>query len=195
MDSYRDDPSVNPANALPVEGIRARNRLAGNVRIWPNGVSANCGRHLPGIRDLPSCRTNPALGDLCGYYGFPATQQIRNADSNLSGYFYGTYDFTDNLNGVRADQRFAGGREGRLEHAVLVIATDPAFRNGVFFDPTLNTLIDLQRIFTPSEVGGVGSQQTTYRERSIDIAAGLRGTMFDNRFDWEAYPVARTLRP
>ncbi len=183
MDSYRDDPSVNPADALPVEGIRARDRLAGNVRIWPNGVSANCNGTFP---EFETFRANPALGDLCGYYGYPATQQIRNSDSNINGYFYGTYDFTDNLNafvqisGSQADAKLASGTQ------FWSSGLDPAFRNGIFFDPTLGTLVDLQRIFTPNEVGGFGSQQTTYRERSFDIAAGLRGTMFDNRFDWEA---------
>lgn len=186
MDSFRDDPSVNPADALPVEGIRARDRLAGNVRIWPNGVSANCGGTFAEFETF-RVATAPALGDLCGYYGFPATQQIRNADSNISGYFYGTYDFNDNLQAFaqvslsQADAKVASSTQ------FWSTALDPAFRNGVFYDPTLDTLIDLQRIFTPSEVGGLGSQQTTYKERSIDIATGLRGTMFDNRFDWEAY--------
>src|SRR3546814_11962705 len=43
-----------------------------------------------------------------------------------------------------------------------------------------------QRIFTPDEVGGIGAQSSKYSERAIDVAAGLRGTMFDNRFDWDA---------
>jgi iron complex outermembrane receptor protein len=182
MDSYRDDPSVDPANALPVEGIRARNRLAGNVRIWPNGVSSNCQGTFPEYESF----TFGTLGDLCGYYGFPATQQIRNADSNISGYFYGTYDFNDNLNGFLQISASQANAKVASSTQFWSSALDPAFNGGVFFDPTLNTLIDLQRIFTPNEVGGVGSQQTTYRERSFDIAGGLRGTMFDNRFDWEA---------
>ena len=186
MDSYRDDPSVNPADALPVEGIRARDRLAGNVRIWPNGVSANCGGTFAEFETF-RVATAPALGDLCGYYGFPATQQIRNADSNISGYFYGTYDFNDNLQAFAQVSLSQANAKVASSTQFWSSALDPAFRNGVFYDPTLDTLIDLQRIFTPSEVGGLGSQQTTYKERSIDIATGLRGTMFDNRFDWEAY--------
>jgi iron complex outermembrane receptor protein len=191
MDSYRDDPSSSATSGLPVEGIRLRNRSAGG-RIWPNGVSQNCSGTFPEFEEFVN-PLNPALGQLCGYYGFPATQQIRNSDSNLSGYFYGTYDFTDGLQAFaqvslsQANATVASGTQ------FWTSAFDDTFTNplnglqGVFFAQNLGVFVDAQRIFTPNEVGGFGSQQTKYQERSIDIATGLRGTMFDNRFDWEAY--------
>ena len=35
--------------------------------------------------------------NFLGYYGYPATQSIRNSDENLSAYLYGTYDFDNGL--------------------------------------------------------------------------------------------------
>lgn len=192
MDSYRDDPSSDITSDLPVEGIRLRDLLAGGARIWPDSAEQNCSGTFGEFEEYVH-PLNVASGTRCGYYGFPATQQIRNADSNISGYFYGTYDFNDNL------QAFA---QVSLSQAKAKVASstqfwssslDESFDNpiygdrGIFFAQNLGTYVDAQRIFTPSEVGGLGSQQTTFKERSIDIAAGLRGTMFDNRFDWEAF--------
>src|SRR3546814_2924029 len=60
------------------------------------------------------------------------------------------------------------------------------WQSGHVYVPELGTLVNTQRIFTPDEVGGIGAQSSKYSERAIDVAAGLRGTMFDNRFDWDA---------
>src|SRR5690606_20005338 len=104
---------------------------------------------------------------------------IRNADKNLSGYGYFTYDFNNNLQG------FA---QASMTQADAVLASSTQFWQspGVIYVPELGTLVDAQRIFTPAEVGGVGAQSSKYSERAIDLVAGLRGTMFDYRFDWDA---------
>jgi iron complex outermembrane receptor protein len=193
MDSYRDDPSSDPLSDLPVEGIRLRNRSAGGARIWPGGVAQNCSGTFGDFEEYVHPAA-PGLGQLCGYYGFPATQQIRNADSNLSGYFYGTYDFTDGLQAFAQVSLSQANAKVASSTQFWSSALDDTFTNGatrgVFFARNVGTsgaYVDAQRIFTPSEVGGLGSQQSTFKERSLDIATGLRGTMFDNRFDWEAF--------
>src|SRR3546814_16329063 len=60
------------------------------------------------------------------------------------------------------------------------------WQSGHVYVPELGTLVNTQRIFTPDAVGGIGAQSSKYSERAIDVPAGLRGTMFDNRFDWDA---------
>src|SRR3546814_1487294 len=54
-----------------------------------------CGR----FSDFETFAFNSDTINRCYYYGYPATQAIRNADSNLSAYLYGTFDFTDTLQG------------------------------------------------------------------------------------------------
>jgi outer membrane receptor protein involved in Fe transport len=174
MDSYRDDPSVDPADATAVIGLRLRNRLIGtglSSYVYPAGQTAAsiCARFSE--FELEKRGT-------CGYFGFPATQQIRNSDENLSAYLYGTYDFT---NGMQAFAQISASSADAKTASSTQFWQPP-----LFYDANLNTILDGQRIFTPSELGGLGAQQTTVKERSFDLAFGLRGTMFNDRFDWEA---------
>lgn len=174
MDSYRDDPSVDPADATAVIGLRMRDRLIGtglSSYIYPAGQTAEstCARFAEFEMETRG---------TCGYFGYPATQQIRNSDSNLNGYLYGTWDFD---NGVQAFAQFSAS----VADAKIASSTQ-FWQSGLVYDVNLDTIVDTQRIFTPSELGGLGAQQTEVKERSFDFAAGLRGTMFDGRFDWDA---------
>ncbi|KAB8172437.1 TonB-dependent receptor plug domain-containing protein [Lysobacter maris] len=174
MDSYRDDPSVDPEDATAAIGLRLRDRFIGTgvgSYIYPNGEDAAsiCGR----FQDFEL----EARG-TCGYFGYPATQQIRNSDENLSAYLYGTYDFD---NGMQAfAQLSAASADAKIASATQF------WQASLFYDPNLDTILDGQRIFSASETGGIDGQQTEIDERSFDIAGGLRGTMFNGRFDWDA---------
>lgn len=174
MDSYRDDPSVDPDDATAVVGLRLRDRLRGtgvSSYVYPAGQNAAsvCARFSD--FELEARGT-------CGYFGYPATQQIRNSDENVSAYLFGTYDFDNDL------QAFA---QLSLSSADAKIASATQFWQApLFYDPNLDTILDGQRIISASEAGGFNAQQTEIDERSFDIAAGLRGTMFGGRFDWDA---------
>ena len=169
MDSYRDDPST--ANPTPVEGIRLRNRQAAtNNRLWPFGADATCG----GFDEFERFQLPNNLGQGCGYFGYPATQQIRNSLQNASAYLYGVMDFTDSLQG------FASLNVWNSQ-ADTASATQ-FFSTPLYFDPQFGRIVDGQRIFTPAEIG---PQQTENDESSWDFAVGLRGRLGE-RFDWDA---------
>lgn len=178
MDSYRDDPSVDPASALPIESLRF---TLNGVRYWPTSIADACGR----FSDFELYRSTPTAAlNRCGYYGYPATQSIRNSDENLSGYLYGTYDFDGGL------QAFATlnytQTKAKLSSATRFVQSGGSLGIGNFYDPNLNgTVGNILRIFTPSEVGSTGAEGR-FEERSIDAAVGLRGTIFNDRFDWDA---------
>ena len=180
MDSYRDDPSVDPEDATAVEGIRLFDGFTGG-RLFPDGLEETCAR----FSEFESFAFNSSSPNRCYYYGYPATQAIRNADRNFSGYMYGTYDFTNDLQG------FAQFNFTKAE-AELASSTQ-FFSHGYFFAPNVaspalpfGSIVSLQRIFTPDEVGGIGAQNSQYDERAFDGAVGLKGIMFDGRFDWDA---------
>jgi len=184
MDSYRDDPSVDPADATAVEGVRFTvNRGTGAIREWPaaGGLNEICGR----FSDFETFKSSPAAPapNLCGYFGYPATQSIRNSDSSYSGYAYATYDFDSGM------QAWAQGNysysKAKLSSATRFIQSGGSLGIGNFYDPQFGgTVGNILRIFTPSEVGNVGAQNN-YVEKSMDLAVGLRGT-FNDRFDWDA---------
>ena len=173
MDSYRDDPSVDPEDATAVSGLQLFDGLSGEY-IWPDGIEETCGR----FSEFETFALNSDTANRCYYYGYPATQAIRNSDRNYSAYLYGTYDFDNNMQ--------AWGQLNYTNAAAVLSGSTQFWQSGYFYDPNLDTLVNTQRIFTPDEVGGVGSQSTQYDEQSIDVAAGLRGTIFNNRFDWDA---------
>ncbi|HEU4812760.1 MAG TPA: TonB-dependent receptor [Xanthomonadaceae bacterium] len=180
MDSYRDDPSRPPETATAVSGLMLQDGFTGQ-HIFPDGIEETCGR----FSEFETFAFRSATPNRCYYYGYPATQAIRNADRNFSSYLYGTWDFTDEMQGFA--QLSATMSEAKL-------ASNTQFwSSGFFFDPTLSSprlpagaIVTTQRIFTPDEVGGVGAQNSHYDENAFDAAVGLRGILADGRFDWDA---------
>ena len=178
MDSYRDDPSVDPANALPIESLRF---TVNGVRFYPDGVAATCNRFAD--YELYSSVSGGPL-NRCGYFGYPATQSIRNSDESASAYLYGTYDFSSGLQGW-ASLNYTQSK-AKLSSATRFIQSGGSLGIGNFYDPNFNaTLGNILRIFTPQEVGSEGAEGR-FEEKSVDVAAGVRGTIFNDRFDWDA---------
>ena len=179
MDSYRDDPSVDPEDATAVEGVRF---TVNGVRFWPDGLEETCNRfpEFETFKSVPSA-TAP---NRCGYFGYPATQSIRNSDKSFSTYLYGTYDFDNGLQGwgsLNFNQSKA-----KLSSATRFVQSGGSLGIGNFYDPNFGgTVGNILRILTPAEVGSTGAQGR-YDETSMDIAAGVRGTMISDRFDWDA---------
>ena len=171
MDSYRDDPSTD--NPFPVEGIRYRDRLIGpNDRTWLGGTRDEiCARFGSDFEPF-----NRSGGERCGYYGYPATQVIRNASRDASGYLFGNYDFDNGMQGFFSINYWDSQAE--------VASATQFWSSPLFFDTNTDSIVDLQRIFTPSEVGGRNAQKTKYDESSYDLSAGLRGS-FADAYDWE----------
>lgn len=186
MDSFRDDPSLSdPANATTAyEGVRFTvNRGAGAIREYPGGVEEVCGR----FKEFEAFKSTPtaAAPNRCGYFGWPAGQSIRNSDKNLSAYLYGTYDFGDNVQAWAQVNLVSS--EAKVASSSRFIQSGAALGVGNFYDPNFGgTVGNILRFITPSEIGSSGGQPSTFKETSIDVAAGLRGTLFDNRFDWDA---------
>jgi iron complex outermembrane receptor protein len=136
--------------------------------------------------------TTAGRGQYCGSYTQSASRSISNKGRFYSGYGYGTFDITDNLQAFAsltyysADAKSSGGTE------FWGTANDPFNRTSgnaatsAYYDPQFGSLIQLQRVFNPFELGGNEAASTLYDESTYDILAGLQGTIAD-RFDWEVY--------
>ena len=168
MDSYRDDPSVDPSGFVPaVEGIRL---VRNGRRVWLGTPEDVCSRFSE-FELVVNPNANPVDNKRCYYYGYPATQTIRNQDKNYSAYLYGTYDLD---NGTQAWAQFS------YVSSEVEVASGTQFIAG-----GIGGGYSIQRIFTPDELGGRDAQAGLYKEQTYDMAAGLRGTMIDDRFDWD----------
>lgn len=178
IDSVFDGPNANPGPSLALVALD----LVGAV--GPTGHAAYypgeevCGRF--GYRTFESA----TRGLICGPDDDAALQSIRNKQSNSAGYLYGTFDFDNGTQlwasamGWDSEAISSGGTE--------FWGNGSDVHSGLFYEPTLGTIVQLQRIFRPEEYGGLENVATKFKERAVEVATGLRGTIFNDRFDWDA---------
>lgn len=106
---------------------------------------------------------------------------LRTGSTDDSAYFYGTWNFTDDLQGWFS----YGAWKSTGEFNTFL----DGFGSGTFFDQRANNGAggrrDFLKIITPAEMGGEDSILTKSDETSLDFSAGLRGS-FGDRWDWEA---------
>lgn len=185
MDSYHDNPRYrdDPENATAASGVYLYRNGAGYV--WPdaNGklsgsvdaLRSACAATSPDFQPYRSAR-NVANENRCGYFGYPATQSIQNGFDKASAYLSGTLDFGQDLQAygqlLYTRSKNTGASATRFWQTA-----------GWVHDPDLGYL-QAQRIFTPAETGG--SQKSVFKEESLSLNLGLRGTWWNGRFDWDA---------
>ena len=173
MDSYRDEPGIDPAEATGVSALMLRDRLNGNTQIYPGGLDQMCGRFNnfeAQVRDFGSGNV-----DRCYYFDYPATQSIRNADENTSFYTYFSKDLGNNVNMSLSFNYW--------DQAATSNSATEFWAGGLYYDPQFDSVFDTQRIFTPEETGG-GTRN--FDESSLDFSASFTGFMFNDKFEWEA---------
>lgn len=175
MDDLRDGPRgnrVGPSLSLVAIDLLNRNRAA----------------YYPGQEVCDRFGFTPYLsatrGQICGSYDSVASQSISNKREAMSGYAYGTYDFS---NGMQAwSSLMLNNSDSTSSSGTEFWGTggDPFLPASFYFDEGLGTYVQLQRVLTPKEVGGNTAVTTKYHEKSYDFATGLRGD-FGDRFDWD----------
>ncbi|KAF1710066.1 TonB-dependent receptor [Pseudoxanthomonas kalamensis DSM 18571] len=187
MDSYYDNPDFkdDPNYATAVSGVYLYQNGPGYVWQGQDGSIStsvdnllySCAATSPDFEPYnSSASVSNDTPNRCGYFGYPATQSIQNAFNKKSGYLSGAYDFD---NGMQAYGQFLVTNSSNKGYSSTQFWQTP----GWVYDPTLG-YVQAQRIFTPEEVGG--PQATTYDETAYNLVGGLRGTMFSDRFDWDA---------
>lgn len=197
MDSRKDNPLPGALGYQPVSTLRI-NRVASNTPGTYYAPPAGACDRFGGEYEKFTFRstysaTHPqagqpyTLGDACGYWNDVGYQTISNGNKDLSGYLYGTWQISEGLEGWASLQGYHSKSElsGGLE-AILGPHIDGA---GVYTtfnaaNPGMNTNVNIQRILTPQEVGGIEATHQKFNEKSLDAAVGLRGT-FADRFDWD----------
>ncbi|SFK73829.1 Secretin and TonB N terminus short domain-containing protein [Lysobacter sp. cf310] len=125
------------------------------------------------------------LGDGCGTWNDARYQHLSKGKDELAGYVFGTWDFSDGLQGWASVQAWRSKVEslGGFE-SITGPHTDGVGRRGDFYDPQFNSVIAPNRLLTPVDLGGVENMNQHYYERSLDVAVGLRGS-FAQRWDWD----------
>ena len=195
MDSRADNPLPDVLGILPAQPVSTLriNRSTGGTNSYfappPGACDRFGGEYVSHTFRSVSLTTGAVttLGQACGYWNDVAYQTIANGNSDLAAYAYGTWNFDNgmemwgSLQGYHSKSKLSGGVEfvgGPHIDGVGTVTT--------FFatNPGINTNVNIQRIFTPQEVGGLENTYQRFDEKSLDVAFGLRGTIAD-RFDWD----------
>lgn len=136
-------------------------------------------------------RTTAARGTYCGSFTQAGSRSILNKNEFWSTYGYGTFDLTDTIQlfgsatYYSSDAASTGGTEFWGTSGDQFMRTSTGGATSVYFDPQFGSLIQLQRVFNPFELGGLEASTTTFDEDTWDVMVGATGT-FGERFDWEA---------
>ena len=188
IDSNLDSPAVptpGPSLALAAIGLRSGPGLDNGLLVYYPGEET-CERF--GFENFVST----TRGLMCGPRDTDAQKTIQNKTENLSGFFRGSYDFD---NGMQAwlqmsgfDSRatsssgveFWGTSGNRFSGSAILI---PALKPSTAFQGY--NLVQLQRIFTADEIGGPGAAVTKFDEQATQVAAGVNGPIFNDKFDWD----------
>ena len=199
MDSRDDNPlPTAQIGNQPVSTLRI-SRSAGGTNSYfapPAGTCARFGGEYTDFtfRQLLSNGTVRTLGNACGYWKDVSYQTITNGNNDLSGYLYGNWQFENGMEGwatfmgYRSQSKLSGGLEsiqGPHIDGPASLAV-PASTITSFFatNPGINTSVNVSRVLTPQEYGGIEKTFQKFDEKSADLAFGLRGS-FGEKFDWD----------
>ncbi|GAB3513673.1 TonB-dependent receptor domain-containing protein [Pseudoxanthomonas daejeonensis] len=137
-------------------------------------------------------RTTAARGTYCGSFTQPGSRTISNKSEYWSAYGYGTFDITDttqawaSLQYYGSDAASSSGTEFWGTSGDRFNTTRTGSASAYVYNTSTRDLVQLQRVFSPEELGGPEAATTLYDESTYEVAGGVRG-MFGDRFDWEAY--------
>ncbi|TZF90163.1 TonB-dependent receptor domain-containing protein [Cognatilysobacter lacus] len=178
-------------------GAALTNPALSLIAIRQSGTSSQIGRNAfyPGQdvcdRFGYTTRTTASRGTYCGSFTQPGSRSIQNKSDFWSTYGYGTYDLTDKVQLFGSATYYASRSAGTSGTEFWGTSGDQFNRTSsggatsVYFDPQFGSLIQLQRVFNPFELGGLEASTTKYDEKTYDVMVGATGNVAD-RFDWEA---------
>lgn len=189
MDSAQDNPAPPGVNGSagvggyqPPIGIQIRRVGGATLNSYLQPAGRGCS-NVPGFRPhtYTSSVSGTTLGPGCGYDASPAQQSISNGNNALSAYVFGTFTINENLSawaslsGFNSKSDLSGGVEQWFG------GPQP---NATFYDPQFGVRILPIRTLTPESYGGISGTDQKFKEKSFDLAFGLKGTIAD-RFDWD----------
>ncbi|KRD34168.1 hypothetical protein ASE35_10560 [Lysobacter sp. Root916] len=172
----------------PFTGLALLDAGNGNRRLAPppGACEQFRGEYYRADRLVYNYNTNTVsnTGQLCGKSADFGDWLLRSGSEDWSAYAHATWDFD---NGMQAWVNVA------LYDSKAQWGTSPpslqltdGLDGGAFIDANTGRQLIGVRSFTPFEVGGMDNMRNLNKEQSWDLSAGLSGTVFDGRFNWDA---------
>ncbi|MFC3549767.1 TonB-dependent receptor plug domain-containing protein [Lysobacter cavernae] len=129
-------------------------------------------------------QTRPGFGQYCGSFMSPGYRTIKNGKEATQVYAHATYDVNDNIQ-LYGD--LLTNNED-VEYATGSSYTwwGTSAKYGYYYDPDQRALLNLQRAFSPEDIGGLGYRDimNTDKNRSYQVTLGGSGR-FGTNWDWD----------
>ncbi len=152
----------------------------------------NCANVSSGFGGTVELQTRPGFGDenYCGSMYTPGYRTLKNSKDGVQLYVNSTYDIDEN-NQFYADVLLSNEK---VKYHIGSSYTwwGTGVKWGYFYDPNLDDLVNLQRAFTPEDMGGWENSMAENKSRSYHVNVGFRGVMgSESNWDYDI-GVSRT---
>ena len=143
---------------------------------------ANCGNVSAGFGGTVGKHNRPGRGDYCGSLFTPGYRTLKNEKEGAQFYAHSTFELNDNAQAY-ADILL---NQEKVKYHIGSGYTwwGTSVKWGAFYDPNLDTLLNLQRAFTPEDMGGWENSMSENKSTSYSISLGVNGTLSDDS-NWD----------
>ena len=147
---------------------------------------ANCANVSGGFDGSVDLQTRPGFGDekYCGSMTTPGYRTLKNSKDGVQLYTHATWDFNDLAQGY-ADVLLS---HEKVKYHIGSNYTwwGTSVKWGYFYDPELDDFLNLQRAFTPEDMGGWENSMQENKSTSYAVTLGVNGTLGeDSNWDYD----------
>lgn len=147
----------------------------------PNNC-ANVTGQFDGTVDL---RTRAGFGQYCGSFTTPGYRTILNGKESAQVYGHATFDLNDSTQ-LYGDVLVS---DETIDYVTGSSYTwwGTSARYGYFYDPDYDALVNLQRAFSPEDIGGEGFKDIAEKNhsKSYSVTFGANGTFGGSNWDYD----------
>lgn len=146
---------------------------------------ANCGNVTSGFGGTVDLQTRPGFGDenYCGSFFTPGYRTLKNGKDSFQAYTHATFDLNDNHQ-LYFDALY---NNEEVEYHIGSNYTwwGTSVEWGYFYDPNLDDFVNLQRAFTPEDMGGFENSMSRDKTESWHVTLGSQGRIGESNWDYD----------
>ena len=178
FDSTNDNPNPNARY-----GSRTAIILDGFTGRYITPTAAQCSRLAASFGGTTRLDFRPGPGTFCGSRAEVGNTSFLNDEDSISGYLNASWTLTSNMEAYAS--LLYNVHETTASSFSRFWVPDVNGTFGYIWDDRDSSLNYYQRIFGPEETGG--PQKEILKSHSYNFAGGIRGTLGDSNWDYDAY--------
>jgi iron complex outermembrane receptor protein len=147
---------------------------------------ANCANVTSGFNGTEALQTRPNFGDThyCGSFKTPGYRTLKNSKDSVQLYTHTTFEINDSTQAY-ADI-LVNHEKVKYNSGADYTFWSTSVKWGYFWDPNLGDLLNLQRAFTPEDMGGWDHSTSKNTSSSYAITLGVNGSLGkDSNWDYD----------